>query len=85
MSTCSNDNTVKHIVHLHDVQQTCYDCTNSKKKKKMCLIAHFEGACEQTSFFKLFCWGVRKKNSQPCIVLSVYKVSQSVFLRKQPV
>lgn len=37
------------------------------------------------AFFKLFCWGVRKKNSQPCIVLSVSKVSQSVFLRKQPV
>lgn len=29
-------------------------------------------------FFKLFCRG-RGGDTQPCIVLSVYKVSQSVF------
>lgn len=39
----------------------------------------FEGAREQTwGFFKLFCWG-RGGDTQPCIVLCVYKVSQSVF------
>lgn len=52
MSICSNYNTVKHIVHLHDVLKTCYDC---KKRKKMCAIAHFEGACEET-FLSYFVW-----------------------------
>lgn len=41
--------------------------------------ARFEGAREPTwVFFKLFCRG-RGGDTQPCIVLSVYKVSQSVF------
>lgn len=45
----------------------------------MRLTARFEGAREQTwVFFKLFSRG-RGGDTQPCIVLSVYKVSQSVF------
>lgn len=45
----------------------------------MRLTARFEGAREPTwVFLKLFCRG-RGGDTQPCIVLSVYKVSQSVF------
>lgn len=43
-----------------------------KREKKMRPIAHFEGACEQTSFLSYFVG--EKRNSLPCIVLSVYKV-----------
>lgn len=54
MSICSNYNTVN-ILYTYMMFRR-HDMI-VKKEKKMCPIAHFEGACEQMSFFKLFCWG----------------------------
>lgn len=45
----------------------------------MRLTARFEGAREQTWVFFLSYFVGRGGDAQPCIVLSVYKVSQSVF------
>lgn len=59
MSICSYYNDVKHIVHLHEVSKTWHDCKNV-------LEAHFEGACQQISFFDIYFVG---KKSLTFIVL----------------
>lgn len=56
-----------------------------KKKKKRCVrLLILREHVNKRPFLSYFV-GEKKKNSQPCIVLSVYKVSQSVFLLIQPV
>lgn len=53
-----------------------------KKRKKDVSLLILREHVNKRPFLSYF---VGKENSHPCIVLSVYKVSQSVFLLIQPV